>query len=109
EHLAAHRGLTPWPTCGTRTGHNTTAHHAVPAPRPATQQPAAEPDTAADADTGPIPADSATVVVQDGNTLDGITRTLQLPGGWPALYAANQDVIGDNPDVILPGQTLRLP
>ncbi|WP_344626184.1 LysM peptidoglycan-binding domain-containing protein, partial [Kitasatospora arboriphila] len=109
EHLTAHRGLAPWPTCGTRTGHNTTAHHAVPAPRPATQQPAAEPDTAADADTGPIPADSATVVVQDGNTLDGITRTLQLPGGWPALYAANQDVIGDNPDVILPGQTLRLP
>ncbi|MFD0532362.1 LysM peptidoglycan-binding domain-containing protein [Kitasatospora arboriphila] len=48
-------------------------------------------------------------MVQDGDTLDGIAQALQVPGGWPALYAANQDTIGDNPDLILAGQPLRLP
>ncbi|WP_344622850.1 transglycosylase family protein [Kitasatospora arboriphila] len=116
EHLAARRGLAPWPACGARTG-RPGAHHAVPQPRPA-QQPAAvekpaagqsaavaEPDTAAD----PAPADNAAVVVQDGDTLDAIAQTLQLPGGWPALYQANQDTVGDNPDLIFAGQVLRLP
>jgi LysM repeat protein len=28
---------------------------------------------------------------------------------WPELYALNKDVIGDNPNLILPGQKLRLP
>ncbi|WP_317633977.1 transglycosylase family protein [Kitasatospora sp. DSM 101779] len=121
EHLASRRGLAPWPVCGARAGRAGT-HHTVPSPRPARhpaarqpatsaagQSAAAEPDTAAEADTGSVPADSATVVVQDGDTLDGIARTLQLPGGWPALHSANLDVIGDDPDLILPGQTLRLP
>ncbi|GJF33852.1 transglycosylase [Kitasatospora sp. NE20-6] len=121
EHLAARRGLAPWPVCGARAGRPGT-HHTVPAPRPAQQpaaarqptagQPAAaEPDTATDlgTDTGSGPADGGAIVIQDGDTLDGIARTLQLPGGWPALYQANHDTIGDNPDLILAGQTLRLP
>ncbi|MFD0528986.1 LysM peptidoglycan-binding domain-containing protein [Kitasatospora arboriphila] len=48
-------------------------------------------------------------MVQDGDTLDAIAQTLQLPGGWPALYQANQDTVGDNPDLIFAGQVLRLP
>jgi hypothetical protein len=109
EHLAARRGLAPWPVCGTRAG-RTTGHHTVPAPRPAqrsaAQQPAvAEPDTTPD----PGPADATALVVKDGDTLDGIAQALQVPGGWPALYQANLDTIGDNPDLILTGQTLRLP
>ncbi|PBC75673.1 transglycosylase-like protein with SLT domain [Streptomyces sp. TLI_235] len=113
EHLAARRGLAPWPACGARasrtTGHHT-GHHTGPAPRPAprpaAQQPAvAEPDTAPD----PGPADATALVVQDGDTLDGIAQALQVPGGWSALYQANLDTIGDNPDLILTGQTLQLP
>ncbi|WP_052391460.1 transglycosylase family protein [Streptomyces sp. NRRL B-24484] len=120
EHLAARRGLAPWPTCGARASH-TTGHHTIPAPRPA-QHPAARQPTASqpaasqsaavaepDRVDGTSPAEDGTIVVQDGDTLDGIAQTLQLPGGWPALYAANQDTIGDNPDLILIGQTLRLP
>ena len=30
-------------------------------------------------------------------------------GGWQALYRLNEDVIGPNPDVIVPGEKLRLP
>ncbi|WP_052391089.1 transglycosylase family protein [Streptomyces sp. NRRL B-24484] len=121
EHLAAHRGLAPWPVCGARAG----THHTVPAPRPAQQhaaqqhaarQPAVtepeaaaatESDAAAAADPGP--ADTATVVVQDGDTLDAIAVAQQVSGGWPALYEANRDPVGDDPDLILAGQTLRLP
>ncbi|MEV8099062.1 transglycosylase family protein [Kitasatospora sp. NPDC085879] len=115
ERLAARRGLAPWPVCGARAGRPGT-HHTVPAQHPAARQPAAsqsaagqkaaaEPDTA----NKPDPVDSVTVVVQDGDTLDGIAQTLQLPGGWPALYEANHDTIGSNPDLILIGQTLLLP
>jgi hypothetical protein len=125
EHLAARRGLAPWPVCGARAGHSTGAHHTVPAPRPAQQpavrKPAAsqppadqsaaadEQDTATTTDTGPGPAEAATVVVQDGDTLDAIAQAQQVAGGWAALYEANHDTIGDNPDLILPGQALRLP
>lgn len=28
---------------------------------------------------------------------------------WPRIYGANRDVIGDDPDLILPGQHLTLP
>ena len=28
---------------------------------------------------------------------------------WPAWFAANRDVIGDDPDLLLPGQVLRAP
>ncbi|MEV8100452.1 transglycosylase family protein [Kitasatospora sp. NPDC085879] len=124
EHLAARRGLAPWPHCGARAGGRPAAgRHTVPAPRPA-QRPAAQQPTAAEepaADhaavaepdtaraTDPASADDGTVVVQDGDTLDGIAQAQQVAGGWPALYAANQDTIGDNPDLILVGQSLRLP
>ncbi|WP_030270965.1 transglycosylase family protein [Streptomyces sp. NRRL B-24484] len=122
EHLAARRGLAPWPVCGTRAAERpATGRHTVPAPRPAQQPAARQPATAADRTdrsavaaepdiaTTSDPAGSATVVVQDGDTLDAIAQAQQVDGGWPALYEANQDTIGDNPDLILAGQALRLP
>ncbi|WP_317634126.1 transglycosylase family protein [Kitasatospora sp. DSM 101779] len=122
EHLAARRGLAPWPHCGARAGKRpATGHHTVPAPRPA-QRPAAQQPTTAEPDTtatataaGPddaidlAPDAAGTVVVQDGDTLDGIAQAQQVAGGWPALYEANHDTIGDNLDLILVGQSLRLP
>src|SRR6516165_11388198 len=39
-------------------------------------------------------------VVQDGDTLSAIAARLAVPGGWPALYAANRRLIGPDPDVI---------
>ena len=32
-----------------------------------------------------------------------------MRGGWPALYAANRQVIGADPDALQPGTVLRLP
>jgi LysM repeat protein len=48
-------------------------------------------------------------VVQDGDTLSGIATRFAVRGGWPALYAANRQAIGANPDVIHAGTVLVLP
>jgi LysM repeat protein len=57
--------------------------------------------------TAPVP--SARYVVQPGDTLAGIAAALAVPGGWPALYAANKRVIGPNPNLIHSGTVLVLP
>ncbi|MCC9686453.1 transglycosylase family protein [Streptomyces sp. MNU103] len=44
--------------------------------------------------------------VQDGDSLASIADSLALTGGWTALYVENQQVIGDDPNLILPGQRL---
>jgi hypothetical protein len=48
-------------------------------------------------------------VVQDGDTLSGIATQYAVPGGWPALYAANRQAIGPDPDVIHSGTVLTIP
>ncbi|MCC3653515.1 LysM peptidoglycan-binding domain-containing protein [Streptomyces sp. S07_1.15] len=45
--------------------------------------------------------------VVEGDTLSEIAETLGIKGGWQKLYAMNRDKI-DAPDVIYPGQLLRL-
>ncbi|CAM5558147.1 transglycosylase family protein [Streptomyces californicus] len=35
-------------------------------------------------------------------------RARDLPGGWTGLYETNKDVLGSDPDLILPGQNLDL-
>src|SRR5215469_9467730 len=47
--------------------------------------------------------------IQPGNTLSGIAAALAVPGGWPALYAANRKVIGPDPGLVRAGAILRVP
>ena len=57
------------------------------------------------------------IVVQRGDSLWSITARHLGPHAtaqdvadvWPQWYAANQHVIGDDPDLLLPGQQLRIP
>ncbi|MGX1156525.1 transglycosylase family protein [Streptomyces albogriseolus] len=44
--------------------------------------------------------------VQTGDSLTSIADSLALTGGWTALYVENQQVVGEDPDLILPGQRL---
>ncbi|WP_432096733.1 transglycosylase family protein [Streptomyces sp. bgisy100] len=46
--------------------------------------------------------------VQPGDSLSDIAQEYALPGGWSALYASNEDVVGSDADVIRPGQDLDL-
>lgn len=33
----------------------------------------------------------------------------EIARAWPQWFAANRDLIGSNPDLLLPGQVLRIP
>ncbi|MEU3275871.1 transglycosylase family protein [Streptomyces antibioticus] len=43
-----------------------------------------------------------------GDTLSGIAEEQEVRGGWRGLYAANRTTIGGDPDLIIPGQRLRV-
>ncbi|WSL80523.1 LysM peptidoglycan-binding domain-containing protein [Kitasatospora sp. NBC_01266] len=47
-------------------------------------------------------------MVRDGDTLSDIADAYQVTGGWPALFRLNQETVGQNPDVLTPGELLRL-
>ncbi len=47
--------------------------------------------------------------VRPGDTLSQIAAALGIPGGWPALYAANKAAVGPDPGLIRPGTVLALP
>lgn len=61
---------------------------------------------ARDGVTGSAPAGAYTV--QTGDSLWAIAGAQEVPGGWAALYKANEATVGDDPDLILPGQSLDL-
>jgi hypothetical protein len=48
-------------------------------------------------------------IVAPGDTLSGIAAALAVPGGWQALYTANRQAIGPNPNLIRPGVVLMSP
>ena len=51
----------------------------------------------------------ARYTVAAADTLSGIAARLALPGGWLALYEANWQTIGPNPNTIHPGTVLTIP
>ncbi|MFD8210607.1 transglycosylase family protein [Streptomyces sp. NPDC059695] len=51
---------------------------------------------------------SGEYTVRPGDSLSGIAQENELPGGWTALYDANRQTVGTDPDLILPGQSLDL-
>lgn len=57
-------------------------------------------------DTSDVPPGEYTV--RAGDSLSAIVNKEKLSGGWTALYEANRGTVGDNPDLILPGQSLDL-
>ena len=65
----------------------------------------------------PDPAPAHSVVVRHGDTLWALARRdlgpragdAAVAGRWRAIYERNRGVVGANPDVIHPGQQLRLP
>ncbi|MFI6008516.1 transglycosylase family protein [Streptomyces sp. NPDC051243] len=51
----------------------------------------------------------ASYTVRAGDTLASIADSLDLDGGWRALYQANKQDIGADANHIFPGQTLEVP
>ncbi|UFQ20099.1 MULTISPECIES: LysM peptidoglycan-binding domain-containing protein [Streptomyces] len=48
-------------------------------------------------------------VVRSGDTLSSVARQYGVAGGWQALYKANQDVVGTDPDRLGVGTELVIP
>jgi hypothetical protein len=53
-------------------------------------------------------ASDGAYTVRPGDTLWAIADEREVPGGWSALYEANEATVGTDPDLILPGQSLDL-
>ncbi|WP_329209333.1 transglycosylase family protein [Streptomyces sp. NBC_00683] len=53
-------------------------------------------------------AGDRTYVVEPGDCLSVIAERADVPGGTDALYAINSDMLDEGPDLIYPGQRLRL-
>ncbi|MEV6011385.1 transglycosylase family protein [Streptomyces sp. NPDC051976] len=126
ERVLRSQGPGAWPVCSVRAGltrEAATASHTVTVPaakvRPLsaretplkTSHPSTHPAThpashPAQAHTAPAAAHNYVVV--PGDTLSGIAADHHVTGGWPRLYADNRAVVGDDPDLILPGQRLAL-
>ena len=51
----------------------------------------------------------ARYTVAPGDTLSAVAAALGVPGGWPALYAANETAVGPDPDRIGAGTVLTVP
>ncbi|MDT3727845.1 transglycosylase family protein [Streptomyces sp. DSM 41972] len=107
------QGWNAWPVCGARAGASGPAPAADAAPAPeaghgsaATERKTAE--AAPGRTTGRPDRDAShrDCVVRPGDTLSGIAA--RHGTDWQRLYAANRDVIGDDPDVIVPGQRLDI-
>lgn len=68
------------------------------------QAPQQAPQQAAKRDGGT----SESYTVRSGDTLFRIADSHDVKGGWRALYRANREVLGGDPDLIHPGQRLTL-
>jgi len=89
-------------------GLNTNPGGTTQAPaNPGTTQAAPEVDlAAAETDTA---GGGSTYTVKPGDTLSDIAAENGLGSDWQSLYDTNRDVVGDDADLILPGQELTLP
>lgn len=94
--------------------------HSLPDPRWVPAAPAVRPQADVSVLSRAPAAETASpaeVVVQRGDTLWSIAARhlgrgasdAEIAEAWPAWYTANRDVVGDDPDLILPGQVLQAP
>ncbi|MFE7773745.1 transglycosylase family protein [Streptomyces sp. NPDC057445] len=112
EKVLEGQGPRAWPACSLRAGLTRGAD--APAVEPDRQRavkaakatPARAPQQQATPTT--VPTQREMYTVARGDSLSGIARIQQVRGGWQALYEANRTVVGDDPDLILPGQRLRI-
>ncbi|WP_062216443.1 transglycosylase family protein [Streptomyces sp. NBRC 109706] len=116
EQLLAMQGPGAWPTCGAQAGLSaggpapelgTGGEQSAPAPEPeAAPEPEPEPEPAPAPEAAPRATDGATYTVVKGDTLSAIAAEHDTT--WRQIWADNVDVVGEDPNLILPGQKLAV-
>ncbi|MER7759863.1 transglycosylase family protein [Streptomyces sp. NPDC097619] len=114
EKVLDGQGPGAWPACGPRAG--LTRGGPEPALGTGTGKKAQETRTTPVVKKTPAvslpksarPAPGSPYTVVPGDSLSGIAGEQRVRGGWQALYQANRQVIGADPNLILPGQRLSL-
>ncbi|MFE4307009.1 transglycosylase family protein [Streptomyces sp. NPDC056891] len=83
-------------------GGNTPSTASLPGQRALSERPARN--------VGPtaVPTVREMYTVTPGDSLSKIARDERVQGGWKRLYDTNRPVVGDDPDLIHPGQRLTL-
>nr|DAQ19569.1 MAG TPA: tail assembly protein [Caudoviricetes sp.] len=72
--------------------------------------PSAVPEPQRETDNSPAPQSAQTYTVVSGDCLWNIAKAYYGDGSkYTAIYDANRDVIGGNPNLIYPGQVLTIP
>ncbi|WP_328497264.1 LysM peptidoglycan-binding domain-containing protein [Streptomyces sp. NBC_00414] len=106
------QGWGAWPTCAARAGASGSAPAAAAAgstkaapSKPAKKPKATERSTRSKGHTG-RGSSRGDYTVRSGDTLSGIAARHGTT--WQRVYAANRAVIGGDPDVIVPGQRLKV-
>lgn len=107
ENVLESQGINAWPTCGKRGGgggggggggdHTPSRSNGERSNAPERSAPVRPVLVASN------PAGDYTIMA--GDSLSKIATTLQVPGGWAALYEKNKQFIGD-PNLIVPGQVI---
>ncbi|MFF6772659.1 peptidoglycan DD-metalloendopeptidase family protein [Streptomyces sp. NPDC012637] len=123
ERVLKGQGPGAWPGCAPRAGLERDGEAPAVSPQTARTRPVSEapqarkaalpaqrtrPAEAAQASPTTVPTVREMYTVAPGDSLSKIAREEHVRGGWPRLYAANRAVVGDDPDLILPGQRLTL-
>lgn len=119
ERVLDGQGPGAWPTCSVKAGltrggdaPGSTVQSAggrpVQAAVPRSAPPRQPKATPAAATPTHVPGKRDSYTVAAGDSLSGIADAQRVRGGWAKLYAANRAVVGDNPDLIFPGQRLSL-
>ncbi|MFG2629066.1 transglycosylase family protein [Streptomyces sp. NPDC048473] len=119
EKVLEGQGPGAWPRCSTRAGltsggdapgidpqSDRTSH--VKAPGKATAGKPETKRTSTPTTPSTVPGKRESYTVASGDSLSAIAESEQVRGGWQHLYAANRKVVGDDPDLIFPGQRLSL-
>lgn len=123
ERVLDGQGPGAWPTCSVRAGltRGGDAPETSPGPGAGAQSAGSRPVQAApqsaparpnarpaEATPTHVPGKRDAYTVASGDSLSGIASAQRVRGGWQGLYAANRTVVGDDPDLIFPGQRLSL-
>ncbi len=110
ENVLQSQGIGAWPSCGKRGGGSGGGGGGGESNNNSSQSESNNERRSPErsAPVAPIlvasnPAGDYTILA--GDSLSKIATTLQVPGGWAALYEKNKQFIGD-PNLIVPGQVI---